>query len=220
MNVTIATFATDKIHNGTVASLLSLGLPAIQNDICIQWSIGNGPLIEKERSIQATWFLDNPEVCGDVLMMIDSDIIFFDPMECLRMIKACSVLKTLISGVYVVKTFPPKLLVKPFEFDKRPIYMNQGLRMMKYVPTGFLAIPRCAIADVASTMRRISGRKFSFYPLFATTIIPGEEEDTYLGEDYSFVRRCNEFGYYPLLDTNTLLYHTGTYDYSVKDGEG
>jgi len=186
MNVTVATFATDKIHNGTVASLLSLGLPAIQNGINIQYSIGSGPLIEKERSIQATWFLDHPEICGDVLMMIDSDIIFFNPWDCLNLIITCAKLKTLISGVYVVKTFPPKLLVNQFEFDKRPIYMNQGLRMMKYVPTGFLAIPRCALEDVAGTMRRIKGRGIPFYPLFATMIMHGEEEDTYLGEDYAY----------------------------------
>jgi len=216
MRATVATFSTERISYGTVSSLLSLGDPARLAGIYpIQYAIGSGALIEKERSVQATWFLDNPELCGDVFFMIDSDISFFNPADCIRMIKNCAILRTVISGVYVKKEFPPRIIAVPF--TKTPIYMNSGLKMMKWVPTGFMAIHRCVLQDLAKTMRRVGHGNIQFYPFFMTKILHTPEKDIFLGEDNNFSYSCNEIGYYPLLDTNTMLYHTGPYDFSVED---
>ncbi len=129
MKVTVVVFALDNISTGTHSSVLSLERAATANNLQITHLLGGGPLIEVERSKQATVFIDNPDVCGDVLMMIDSDITF-RPEACARVMRECIENKTIVSGLYVKKSIPTTIVAMPYE-ESMELSINTGIVDMK-----------------------------------------------------------------------------------------
>lgn len=181
--------------------------------IKITWAAGAGSLIERTRSKQATHFLDNEEECGEVLFMLDSDLLF-PPKDMLKLIKLCTILKTPISGTYTLKRFPPQIVTSTLSYSSGTFRKNTGLKLTKWVPTGFLAIPRCVLQDVANRMERVSDSEGEpFYPMFHT-IVRGID---YISEDYSFCVRAIECGYDCYIDSDVILRHVGPYPFSVDD---
>ena len=92
-----------------------------------------------------------------------------------------------------------------------------GLYPVRAVGAGFLRIkcrhsatsPGGSSCPVAGWPSGALGRSSSRWSTRSTATV-------YLGEDYSFIRRCRQAGLQPVVDTSFRLWHIGDYAYGVE----
>ncbi len=95
-----------------------------------------------------------------------------------------------------------------------------GLTEVKYAGTGFLLTRRQLYLDMIQKLPLPlcnQGRGNPLYPFFQPLILPIDQGNWYLGEDYAFCERARRCGYSTFADTTIRLDHIGRYRYSWED---
>jgi hypothetical protein len=175
-------------------------------------------LIDRARAIAATDFLDNNR--GDILLFIDDDIIF-QPADVYQIVQDVLLHKTIVGAPYQIKNTTEKRLALAY-LDSEPICVGPGggIREVRYCSTGFFAIPRDLLLELAKTLPRLdtgAGLKEDGSP--KVPLIPffqpmwRMDDKVYLSEDYSCCERARCKGYKIYVDSSIVLRHLGTCEY-------
>ena len=183
-------------------------------DVEFTWSMSvNDALIDRSRGIEATRFLDNPDV-GDVLLFVDSDILF-RPDDAAKLVKECNEEYGLIGGGYVTRSLDKPHLALAL-FPNQTVHFSPESKPVEVmdISTGFMAIRRDVLQAVANTVPRVRSGPNSFYPVF----LPFYTEDgRYLSEDWAFTQRARACGFKVWLDPSLYLVHMGYKGFTVVD---
>lgn len=174
--------------------------------------------IDIARNIRAT---DAIRKGYDSLLFIDSDMLF-DPADAITLFKSE---EPVIAGAYAAKKLGNGQLNVDFEDGVDSVRFGEWAAKpysVRAVGAGFLRIKISALKHIAKTLSlpycRMAER-FA-YPFFQPMIIQESGKPFYLGEDYSFIRRCRDAGLTPKVDTSFRLYHLGDYAYGLEEAGG
>jgi len=179
----------------------------------ISIAFGIESLIDRSRSVMASQFL---ETDNDVLIFIDDDIIDWGIDDINQIVADVQETNSIVGGCYSIKdSEKPRICALGIDTGEGPadIGPQMGLTEVRYVATGFMAIPRKVLEDMAKGMQKIN-----FYgdlvahPFFQCLINNG----VYLSEDYSFCERAARLGYKIWLDPRIILGHIGSYVYRLS----
>jgi hypothetical protein len=196
--------------------------------------LGHDSLITRSRNTLVAQFLDAKQATH--LMFIDADI-GFDPVQVERML---SFGEEVVAGMYPLKvidwhplaiarvqggepvTTAPMLYVgrvaEGAEAERRGAFVAGT-----YAGTGFLLIRRSAIERMVEAYPELRYSAIQTHPLppnpsanqYALFDCMTEPETgTYLSEDYAFCRRWRDIGGRIWLDTEGVLTHTGSMDFT------
>lgn len=184
--------------------------------ILVKFKSGDA-LIQRSRAIVASRFLEMPHL--DVLLFLDDDIIY-DPMDA---VKICRLVHEqnldIVGGPYVKKVadnnhFAIKTLDdEPLKFGK-----DGSCYEVRCVSTGFMAIHKRVLKEMAKTLPLCHPNDMKFYPFFESR--PFKMEDgsyIYLSEDWSFCENARDLGFKVYADTTSQISHAGRYIYNWAD---
>lgn len=153
------------------------------------------------------------------MMWIDSDIDFNpDYVE-----KFTHMNLPIVGGAYPMKSWP---LMTFHPLNNKPVTFSDSASPVEVecLATGFLYVK----AEVYHTLERklkLPTCNVSFNSPHIPFYQPGIFEDiggmelpnTYLGEDFSFSKRCRQCGFKVMLDPSVKLGHIGKYTYTIED---
>ncbi len=196
--------------------------------------LGHDSLITRSRNSLVARFLDMPAATH--LLFIDADI-GFDPAQVARML-ACG--EEVVAGMYPLKVIEwnrqamarvaagEPIGTAPMLYVGRVCEGEEAARRgafvtATYAGTGFLLIRRSAILRLIAAHPELRYGSIQTHPLppspsenqyalFDCMIEP--ETGIYLSEDYAFCRRWRDLGGRIWLDTEGVLTHTGTLDFT------
>ncbi len=198
-----------------VDSLLKMA-NAPWRDLQFGYTFNGESLISRARSVVATSFLEHDQ--GNILLFVDDDIIF-SPADVYQIAQDVNQHQTIVCAPYQVRsTTDVRLACTPMTNDPIIVGPGGGIREVRYASSGFMAIPKKVLEDVAATLPRLdTGHGYTkdgeirvpMYPFFAPTWPDG----VYLSEDYSMVHRCRELGYKVYIDSTIVLRHIGTAEF-------
>jgi hypothetical protein len=89
-----------------------------------------------------------------------------------------------------------------------------------YAATGFLLVRREVYLTIMHRLELpLTNERFGapVVPFFCPLILPFEDGQWYLAEDYAFSERARQCGYRIMADTTIRLWHIGTYHYGWED---
>lgn len=176
-------------------------------------------LIERSRSISATYFLRNTD--ADVHLSIDSDITDFTIEDTMQMCEQ-AMTHDIVGAIYVTRsvdrTFPTSHTNDEEEvqmaFDPTPVEA-------RWVATGFLATHRRVFEKLAETLPLCHEEDDdrAFYPFYLPFVHERENGlgPILLSEDWAFCERAHEAGFKSYINPAIRLGHRGTYVYRVED---
>lgn len=174
-------------------------------------------LVERARSVLATWFLEETE--ADVLVTIDSDIIF-RPADVV-MVASRAMQEDIVAAVYATRA---RINCKPASFlpEGQEIEFGDSHELVAcdWAASGFMAIHRRVLEGMAKTMTKVNVTKepaYGFYPFFHTRYFDGPEGEVLLSEDWAFCQTAREAGFGVWVDPGIRLGHIGTYPYRLED---
>ena len=176
-------------------------------------------LIERARSVSATWFLENST--ADIHLSIDSDITGFTVEDTMAMCEL-AMEHGIVGASYVcrsaARTFPASYYADgvrvehAFEHKAVPI---------KWAATGFLAVHRRVFESLKEDLPLLHpADERHFYPFYQTMIYDRDDIDNgpiLLSEDYAFCERARQKGFGVYLDPAVRLGHIGSYIYRLED---
>ena len=179
----------------------------------ISIAFGVESLIDRSRSVMATKFLDTD---SDICLFIDDDIIDWSIEDINQIVADVIETKSIVGGCYSIKNADnPRICALGIDkgagsFDIGP---QDGLVEVKYVATGFMAIPKKVLKDMAAKIPKVNAYgDLLMHPFFQPMI----HEGIYLSEDYSFCQRARELGYKIWLDPRIVLGHIGQFVYNCR----
>lgn len=184
------------------------------------WAPQHGDaLVERARSINATWFLNHTD--ADVHLSIDSDITDFSLED---VTKVCEQAMThdIVCGLYVTRgghgrTFPTSRVE-----EGRDILMdgkNNELVPLVWGATGFMATHRRVFERLSQDLpllHRSDGDR-AFYPFYVPFWVDWQDDQILLSEDYAFCQRAKDAGFGVWLNPAVRLGHIGQYAYRLED---
>lgn len=185
-------------------------------------------LVGRARSVAATEFLKDPSL-GEVLLLIDSDIVF-KTEDAVRIVRDCVKVKSVVGGFYPIKDDKrprPALRLIPntvIDFRSPP---DETIEVI-YASTGFMAIHREALAALASTLPlcangTVDGVMQYVYPFFpsgaylhkkGTSYVEGWE---FLSEDWYCGQQFRDIGLKIYANPYIMLEHRGVKVYNMSD---
>ena len=175
-------------------------------------------LIERARSINATWFMNNTD--ADVHLSIDSDITFTADDA----VKICEQAMThdIVLGLYVTRAGNQRPF--PTSFIEADIEVTMGLEKdelypVKWGATGFMATHRRVFEKLSKDLpllHKSTGER-AFYPFYQTMIVDHNDEQILLSEDYAFTQRAKDAGFGVWFNPGVRLGHIGQYPYRMED---
>jgi hypothetical protein len=196
--------------------------------------LGHDSLITRSRNTLVAQFLDAPDATH--LLFIDADI-GFDPVQITRMLEFG---EDVVAGMYPLKVIDwhalavqrlragEALTTAPMLYVGRLAEGEAAVRRgafasATYAGTGFLLIRRAAIERMIAAYPHLRYAAIQTHPLpptpsrnqhalFDCMIEP--ETGIYLSEDYAFCRRWRDLGGSIWLDTEGVLTHTGSMDFT------
>lgn len=172
-------------------------------------------LIDRARSMEASRFLKSD--C-DVCFFVDDDIIF-DAKDAVSVCREAYERKTIVGAAYTLKQegggqFTTKLLK---EQKSLPFGIAGGIHQVRMLATGFMAIHRQVLEDMAKTMPSCVSGEGNFYPFFQPFPQEIDGKFFYLSEDWAMNFRAEKLGYKIYCDTRIKLLHAGRKIYSWDD---
>ena len=176
-------------------------------------------LVERARSIVATWFLDNSE--ADVLLTIDSDI-WFVPDDAL-LVAEQAMSHDIVSAVYATRSTSRAIPTTPIGRENVNFGIDPTPVPVRWAASGFMAIHRRVLEKLAKRpdMAKCHDKEdWGFHPFYHTLIVPGDAEDgerNLLSEDYAFCERAREEGFGIYINPAVRLGHVGSYIYRLED---
>jgi len=182
------------------------------------WFQTKDAYIIRSRSTAATRFLEQGN--GDVLVMLDHDIGWAEG-DLQYLIEKCLETKGIVGGIYPFRDFGRGV---PIRFAPgTTITMGEDtLQEVEYVGTGFMAIHREVLEQIAQTVPlTIHGYRPFFIDPEGLQLSMGEDgkyEYELLSEDYAFCKRAQQLGIKIYAATRPDLTHTGSYTYRMVDG--
>ena len=215
MRATLCLFAYNGLTGGTHLSILgeSLVWPELVHRVQ-----GNDALISRARSKVASWFLQEENV-GDVLMMIDHDI-SWQQGDLRHIAEQALEGRAVVAGIYPKRAFGKGFPVI-FTDDVEGEYQigREGLIAARYVSTGFIAIHRAVLEQLASTLPKVNvaDEGEEYWPFFLPMLAEQGEDVSYLSEDWAFCVRAREAGFRIYASTRPRLEHEGTHTYRMAD---
>jgi hypothetical protein len=149
----------------------------------------------------------------DSLMFIDSDI-SFDPNDIFRLL-AWTQTKSIVGGVYSVKTVPPLYYMTLDDRDGNVIIDDIGLVKAKSIGTGFMMIKRDVIQELIRCHpeweyhdRKRDQKLVSIFDFKSTP-------EGYYGEDILFCDRARAHGFEVWIDPMIKLGHFGMHEFKA-----
>jgi hypothetical protein len=175
-------------------------------------------LVERARSINATWFLNNTDC--DVHLSIDSDITFL--AEDAKKICEQAMTHDIVCGLYVTRAGNQRPF--PTSFIESDIEVTMGmekdeLHPVKWGATGFMATHRRVFEKLSEGLPLLhkSNGERAFYPFYQTMIVDHNDEKILLSEDYAFCQRAKDAGFGVWFNPGVRLGHIGQYPYRMED---
>jgi hypothetical protein len=164
-----------------------------------------GSLLDVMMSVWATKFLEGDY---DYFVHVDNDILF-DLDRLIQLVKSAEETQEVVSGCYV-KRETNSLIVAPLPDGPERIELGPDgcLVEVKYVPTGFICIPRKVLEDIK--IAKVHTEDIEFYPFFVPII---KADNEYIALDFAFSERARQAGHKIYLDTRIVLGHVGRYVY-------
>jgi len=183
-------------------------------DIEISVAFGIESLIDRARAVMATRFLKTD---NSVMIFIDDDIVNWSMDDISQIVSDVQEKQSIVGGSYSIKNAEgPRLCavgIDPGDHIARDIGPQDGLVEVRWTATGFMAVPRKVLEDVAATLPLVSGYgKQTLYPMFQ----PFVHEGVYLSEDYSFCQRARDLNHKIWLDPRIILGHVGNFVYNLS----
>lgn len=173
----------------------------------VHMTVGEEADIGRNRGRVATHFLDEgADRYGDVLLMIDRDIIW-EPGDLELIASACAERKGVVGGIYPFRSEKKGV---PFVFMNGTPETGRKLIDAKYLSAGFMAAHRGTLEAIADDTPRT---KNGFIPFFLQSMVDG----MYLSEDWAFCARVAATGDPVLAHCEPRLQHEGTYRYRLED---
>lgn len=186
-------------------------LHARHPDISISFGIES--LIYRSRAVMATKFLENTD--ADILLFIDDDIIDWSMDDINQIVCDVNEKKSIVGGSYSIKNAEhPRLCAVGIDRGQgsTDIGPQDGLVEVRWVATGFMAIPRAVLEAIAKTEPKVNFYgDLTAYPMFDPLIVQNVE----LSEDYALCERASRLGYKIWLDPRIILGHIGSYVYRL-----
>ena len=186
-------------------------------DIHYHW---NDALISRARSIVASQFLQKWSEEYNVLVFIDTDIVF--NLETLKKVIDLALEKgaVAVSPYSIRRGKHPWLAFRQLD-NGEPVHVGPRAEPVpiKYGATGFMAIPRTILQEMSKTLPYCTdhtGR--GMWPFFQP--FPQEQPEgytEYLSEDFAFCQRVQNMGREVWLRADTSVGHMGVYEFSFRD---
>ncbi len=183
--------------------------------------IENCSLITKARQDHFGMFLKSN--C-DYLLSVDADLVITPPGCLDKMIAKCPP-NSIIGGLYAMKALDPETGHSPTNGvtldPNQKIVLDGSIIKMKYIPTGFMLVPRPVAVKLAEFYKDLAYNdprlKTTLYAVYNTMLHKNEKgENEFLPEDFSFCERCTAAGIDVYADTGIILGHIGPYLYTLQ----
>jgi hypothetical protein len=176
--------------------------------------------IHRARSIEATKFLLNKNL-GDVLMMIDDDMVF-STEEVYQVCREAHEKKAVVGAAYLFRRDPTRIVLGVMSKGIEEVTFGPGghLKEVAGIGGGFMAIDRSVLENLAKTLPVLNGNANgnTLIPFFHPII--KEELMVEIGEDVSFCERVRDAGIKVYCDTQiTGVGHLSTRSYSMDDDD-
>lgn len=199
----------------------------------IYWETFDGDaLISRTRSQLATKFMTLPQLADcDVMVIIDDDV-QFQPEDFWKIVDGARREQALYGGIYVTRSREPHTASLGFPGQELTFGREVGgPAAIRYLATGFMAIPRAALAAMMAHpgFESVHGKEplvyceqgvgdnpmYDFFRCFEI-----REEDGrvhYLSEDWAFCERARQCGFEVYADTSIILSHRAVVSITVAD---
>ena len=182
--------------------------------------IENCSLVTKARQDHFGMFLQQKQY--DYLLTFDADMVVGPPGCIDRMIERLPP-NSIIGGMYAMKALTPDgtaptncmLLDK-----KEKLVLDGRLVRLRYLPTGFMLIPRKVALKIADKFKDLEyvdqfiGKTWAVYNTMLVTDDEGVRR--FLPEDFSFCERATAAGVEIWGDTSVMIGHIGPYLYHIE----
>ena len=176
-------------------------------------------LIERARSINATWFMNHTD--ADIHLSIDSDITDFR-IDAVKKVCEQAMTHDIVCGLYVTRAGNQRPY--PTTVVEEGIDIHMGRDMDDLVPvkwgaTGFMATHRRVFEKLSKSLPLLhkSNGDRAFYPFYQTMIVEYNGEKILLSEDYAFCERAKQAGFGIWANPGVRLGHIGQYPYRMED---
>jgi len=214
-DATVALFAYADVKPNTVDCLIR-DLRTWPN--LVYYRISNDALISRSRSRVASDFLrSQPELVGDVLLMIDHDMCWRDGDLQYIAEKAIKT-RGVVAGVYPKRGFGLGAAVRFGAEGEYTVGEDQTVEAI-YVSTGFMAIHRSVLEAIAKELPYTIG---NFWPFFLEIVVQHPLDDNaqeFLSEDWAFCVRAREAGFKVYAAMKPRLEHIGEHAYRMVDSQ-
>lgn len=192
-------------------------------------------LIERSRSVLATRFLEEPELAdADVLVFVDSDITF-EPVALAKVVEGARETGDVYGGIYVTRSREPHSASLALDDGREWRFEPTSERRpheVRYLATGFMAIPRPLLSRMALTGTRFEGIHgkhwlvryergtpadacWDFFRTFGVLEDGGVAH--WLSEDWAFCERSRQMGHKVWADESIILGHEAAITLTVAD---
>lgn len=174
-------------------------------------------LVSRARARVASDFLKGG--LGDVLLMLDSDIVF-EPEQVLAMCERAAKERAIVGAQYPCRTLGA---MKPSSVPAAGSHVRyggtfSGLVRSEYLATGCMAVHSSVLLALARSMPQVHPSTMAFWPMFDPMVVNGAEgEPIYLSEDYALCERARAAGFGVWLDPSVRLKHIGQHAFRLED---
>lgn len=170
--------------------------------------------IDRARSKVASWFLQESE--GDVLLMVDSDNAW-EKGDLRHIAEKALDFKAVVGGMYPKRAFGGGYAFRVTDGAAGEWHMRKDeLIPAEFVGTGFIAIPRTVLAEVAKGLPTVVG---DFRPFFMPFIVKENGVVEYPTDDWAFCKRVRDAGFPIYVSTFPRITHEGSYTFRMVDAE-
>lgn len=159
---------------------------------------------------------------ADYMLFVDSDLIITPPGCLDTMIEKCPE-NSIIGGLYAMKAINVETGAPPINgtpVNKEELIFDGRIVKMKYIPTGFMLIPRKVALKVVNHYKDLAYKDHKIglcWNVFGCLMDKDEAGDQiFLPEDFSFCKRLTDIGIDIHADTAVQLGHLGTYLYTLQ----
>jgi FkbM family methyltransferase len=159
---------------------------------------------------------------ADYMLFVDSDLIITPPGCLDTMIEKCPE-NSIIGGLYAMKALSVETGLPPINgipVNKEELVFDGRVVKMKYIPTGFMLIPRKVALKMINHYKDLAYKDNKIgmcWNMFGCLMDKDEEgNQIFLPEDFSFCKRLTEIGINIHADTAVQLGHLGTYLYTLQ----
>lgn len=198
----------------------------------VYWETFDGDaLVSRTRSQLATKFVDQEQLQDcDVMVIIDDDV-QFTPDDLWKIVDGARERQALYGGVYVTRSREPHTAALGFPNQTMQFGPGQPALPIRYLATGFLAVPRKALTDMIAHpgFETVHGKEpivyceqgvgsFPMYDFFRCFEIREDDDRIhYLSEDWAFCERARQCGYEVYADQSIILQHRAVVSITVAD---